>query len=517
MVERSKSLLLMLAAMAALGTSACQAEEDGGGGAEADAGPGGNGGGGNPLPGGNGEGGNVIGGTPVPGGDEPPPGGNGDGGSTGGAVQGGDEPPPGGSGGGGAGGEEPPGGTIPIGDVCDPNDDQCVRDAICADIGLGKGPLCHATCDARGEPTGCEPTENCLEVEECADDAESCGGICIPTDNCSPCNAAETCGGPASCFANLAPASLCLTAGTQDVGAPCLNGEGDPTLPEVNCMEGLACVAGVCRAPCGGLMCGDGDNTCGEGEVCADFGFKLGGADFDICYAGCSLGAQTGCEENQFCTVVESAEVDGKVVLLNACFDGENGTKLHGEGCTPDDATYFGDCTAGNLCTDVYGGRDPICNGLCDAGDQSACGGPSGCLFGFFQLEGLGLCFGECDPFGAADQCGDGKKCEPLFYYGLNGGQERILGLCQDAISETVVNTAEDCTQDEETGATDCGPGHHCVALEQNAPPVCLPICDNAPESEHTCPAGFTCMTGTFLGTLGGERDSTQLGLCVPM
>lgn len=515
MVERSKSLLLMLAATAALTTTACQKDDSSSGGADAGVG-GGEAQGGTPGTGGDpGTGGNPSGGTPTNGGEEPPVGGGNDGGTpvAGGAGGEGGSGPVGGEGGSGGGG------TLPIGSACDPADDQCVSGALCGDLGFGKGPVCFATCDTVAEPTGCAADEHCGAIEECAQDAETCAGICIPSEGCSPCNAAETCGGPASCFVgSLAPASLCLTAGTVDVGGDCLTGDTDPTLPESNCMEGLTCFNGVCRAPCGGAMCGAGDTTCGEGEICADFSAKLNGTDFNFCTPSCSTSQQTGCAEGELCFPGDDATINGNLAMINVCGEGTDGEKIDREACTEDPMTYFGDCTAGHLCADVLGDRPTICNGFCDLNDTSACLGAAACLFGLFQAEGLGLCIGECDPFADPTTCGDGKKCESFPFYGMVGGHEKIIGRCEDALPDPVAATGEDCVQDDMTGVSNCAVGNVCVQTgAANEPPICLPLCSVAAESPYTCPAGFTCQTGTFAGRLNSDRDSAETGICLPM
>lgn len=520
MVERSKSLLLMLAATAALSTSACQKDDSAAG---ADGGVGGAGEGGQ-ASGGNGDGGSAVGGdaqggtqnnggeaqggTQNNGGEDQGgtgvPGGNGDGGN--------------GEGGTGAGGEEPPGGTIAIGAACDLNDDQCVRGAVCQDLGFGKGPVCFATCDSLGDPTGCAQDEACADLEECAQDAETCPGFCIPTEGCSPCNAAQTCGGPSSCLApgGLEPVSLCLTAGTVEVGGACLQGDVDPTLPEANCAEGLSCFNGICRAPCGGEMCGAGDLTCGEGEICADFTAKLNGTDFNFCTTTCTTSTQTGCADNEVCVPGTDATINGNAAMLNVCSEGTDGDKVDREPCTEDPNTYFGDCTAGHLCADVLGDRPTICNGFCDLNDTTACLGPASCLFGLFQAPALGLCIGECDVFGDSSECAEGKKCESFPFYGIVNGHEQMIGRCEDALPDAPANTGEDCTQDEMTGVSNCVAGNVCVQIAENEPSVCLPICSVAEGSEHTCPAGYMCQPGTFIGRLNGDRDSAEMGLCIP-
>lgn len=508
MVERSKSLLVILAATAALGTSACQKDDAA---SEADAGPsaGGSGGGGTPAPGGSG-GDGVVGGTPSNnGGDEPPVGGTNDGGTPSAGGAGGEGGPVGGSGAGGESG----GGTLPAGSECDPTDDQCVSDSVCADIGFGKGPLCYATCDSLGDPTGCAQDEHCAETEECAQDAESCAGICIPSDGCSPCNAEQTCGGPASCFVgSLDPASLCLTAGTVEVGGDCLNGDVDQLLPEANCMEGLSCQFNKCVAPCGGAMCGEADNTtCGEGEVCADFAFKLNGTDYDFCTQNCSVGGQTGCGDGEVCIPADNAQVGDDIVWLNVCGEGTAGDKIQNDTCTPND-NYFGNCTGAYLCADLFRTGADTCSGFCDLQDQTACVDDSVCITEVLVIEGVGLCIGNCDVFGDGTECGDGNKCA-VFNSGITTDGEKLAGNCGPQLEGAVKQTGEDCTLDEETGADDCGPGHLCIPVAQGEPRVCISVCDNAEGSEHTCPAGFNCMAGIF------GPDSTpseRFGLCAP-
>lgn len=519
MVVRS-NLWMVLAATAALGTAACQKDEAA---ADTDAGPTGGGGGGGPPPGGsnggesggNAQGGNDTGGN---GGEAPPPGGsggNGDGGSGGGggAVTGGS------GGGGGAGGEEPPAGTIRVGDVCDPTNDECVADAFCNDFGLGAGPLCYAGCDTvlrdTGEPSGCDLDEVCLDYEQCDPGVETCVGLCLPSDRCEPCNA-DSCGGPHSCLA-LEPAALCLTAGTQPVGQACLAADADPVAPENNCEDGLVCAFGSCAQSCGSDTCGGG-GTCADGDVCADFAFKTNGAAYAFCYKDCSLSSQTGCAENEVCVIQDNAQVGEDVVALGGCTEADEGTLAHGEDCTVDEQTYWGDCSAGHYCADVFHKDDDplyqtMCNGICDMRDQSACTGAAGCYFGLFRLQGLGICLGECDAWGDSSDCGDGKKCE-LLTIGVGPEGEMALGMCNAAPAGEPAATGDDCTLDEDTGASDCASGNLCLEVMAGQPRVCIAVCDSSPESVHACPAGYECKTGT----LGSEDNPSDVfGLCAPL
>ena len=503
MVERSK-LFLLLAATAAIGAAGCQKSDSGGGGTGGTA----------TVDGGTGGTATVDGGTGgiVSAGGTTPDAALNAGGSTGGAAGGNVDTggTTGGSTGGAVGGAVvPPGGTIEIGAACNPDDDQCVDGASCiGDAGMG---TCYRSCDTAADPTGCESDEYCYAQGDCAADAASCPGFCIPSDDCEPCDASVACGGEAASCWSLAPATLCAPAGTQDIGGVCQSGDLASDDPANYCKENLVCAFGKCASPCGAGTdtCGPG-GACGHGEICADYGFKTNGLNYTFCYKGCGLGSQTGCADGEFCTVYDNAQVGDNVVMLNSCQQGEQGMKRQGDSCTPADANYWGDCTAGNLCADVFGDRPTICNGLCDHLDQTACLGATGCYFGLFKLEGLGICLGECDPFGDAAACGDGKKCE-VFNVGLGAEGEKVLGMCQDGAATK--QTGEECTADQNTGASDCAAGNLCIQIAQGDPPVCIQVCDNDPASTHTCAPGNTCMTGTL-----GAQDarSERWGLCVP-
>jgi hypothetical protein len=184
--------------------------------------------------------------------------------------------------------------------------------------------------------------------------------------------------------------------------------------------------------------------------------------------------------------------------------------------CVADVQTYFGHCQPGHICRNFSDqmNRNPVCNGFCDAVDQSLCGDQAGCVIPFFvsdELATLGVCAGQCDVFGEVGQCGEGLACD-FGFIGARGGEPEVaLGVC--VAGEETVQTGDPCQANPNTGENNCAPGNLCAALQQGGPTTCIQLCDTIEGSGHTCAPGTMCLTGVF----GSQDNPSQvIGACVP-
>ncbi|MFZ4739254.1 MAG: hypothetical protein ACOYM9_25105 [Bradymonadia bacterium] len=508
-MERS-NLLLVLAAAMTIAVSGCKKEEDGGGDPVGGDPAGNAGGGGDPVDGGI----EPVGGDPVGGDSAGNTGGGGDpAGTTGGDPVGGD--PVGGDPAGGGGGNEPSPGALEKGATCDPRNDQCGRGLICQETGEDEAmnPVgrCFSTCDTLSDPPDCENNELCAPFEECAANAARCPGFCLPSDDCEPCSAEDACGRPATCGL-ASPITFCVASGEAQAGEPCDN-------TEIFCAAPNLCVpsanGAVCKAPCGGEACGQNDTCPGEGETCIDLSADYNGLNIKYCHKPCDIYEQTGCGEGEACTVFNESGDDGAWVGSCSPVNGAVGTGVQGDACVPDDQTYFGDCNPGHICRNFFDemNRNPVCNGFCDAVDQSLCGEVAGCVIPFFNepLATLGVCVGECEVFGEVGQCGEGLACD-FGFIGARGGEPEVaLGVC--VAGEETVQTGDPCQANPNTGENNCAPGNLCAALEQGGATTCIQLCDTIEGSGHTCAPGTMCLTGVF----GSQDNPSQvIGACVP-
>ena len=427
------------------------------------------------------------------------------------------EPPIGGDGGGGGGGGgaggnniNPPG-DIPKGGVCDPADDQCDRGLVCVNNGVDEAMVaigvCLSLCDTKADPNGCENDELCSPFEECAADAASCEGFCIPSDDCEVSDPSLACGGPASCFF-LPPITLCdTTEGTAIIGDEC--GLSDPE-PATHCAPGLACVGGLCEAACGEA------DACGEGEVCVDYGPQVNDLNFKVCHKQCDAHGQLGCTAEEVCVVGTVADIGGEGTAIGYCVTGDftQGVDTQNQPCTPtaDGSTYWGSCTAGHICDTLGLPMDDMCMGFCTAGDTSLCTDNSACLQGIFRTEGLGVCLGNCDVWGANDACGEGNTCAFLTF----GNEDTaLIGLCFEG--EATVATGEVCeVTNEDFGVSNCEVGHICGATMAGGDTTCIKLCEVAPETPNGCPAGLMCRTGIFGADQNAMGGNERFGICQP-
>jgi hypothetical protein len=388
------------------------------------------------------------------------------------------------------------------GDACDPAADCCDLGFTC--VGEGEdvdGGTCRRACDASQQPDGCNLRELCVPFEEVVDPTAPAPGFCFPGQDCTPGDEVEACGeGEWTCLA-LEPITLCQPAGEAALGEACDPFQGP------NCGAGLVCQYGECKRPC------DADGLCPGGETCLDISARVDGVPFAFCHQECDVFSQQGCGAGEACVVIDA---DGPFVL-GGCVDAPSGDGTQGEGCEPDEATYWGSCTAGHLCDVLRPDEPPVCLGFCDAVDRSLCEGGASCVPGLFGgvFADVGLCLGDCTVLGDDPGCPAGQYCDFSGRIGLGADDEDVaVGFCTPGAQRR--DTGDPCTIDEATGASDCANGNICVALEEDGPTTCVRLCEDLPRSPHGCPAGSFCATGFFGGDDTGEGASVVIGACLP-
>jgi hypothetical protein len=190
----------------------------------------------------------------------------------------------------------------------------CGRDSECADELLCVG----GRCGERRIPIG----GGCTDTDECVVGARCTAGICRATERGGACRDDRECGALEECAVReelrcsprgmvgepcahldgCVPEAFCdrdtsVCRLRPGVGEPCtvacvagaacgpdgrchlLGSDGEPCVPSVDsdgCLDGLACVSGVCRAPPGpGEACAD-DGECAPGLACF---FEAGGGE----------------------------------------------------------------------------------------------------------------------------------------------------------------------------------------------------------------------------------------------
>ncbi len=391
------------------------------------------------------------------------------------------------------------GAPIPASEACSPELDCCEAGARCIPDLLGG--ICLRDCDANAVESGCEEAVACIPASEVLDPNAPAPGFCFPGDGCQPGLEEEACEGPSTC-AIIEPASYCLGAGERGLGEAC-GATNDPASLEINCEAGLFCAYGTCAAPCG--------EGCGAPERCVDLSESLDGQPFDFCYGGCDPFAQD-CAEEEICAPVG---VDAERRAVAACVEGTAGVGTQAETCEPNALGYWGDCTPGHLCRDLFGVGRTSCAGFCDSADRSLCGAGSACVPDLL-VAGLGLCLGECQILGADSGCGEERLCQ---FTGMVGadleGRDRGVGLCLPG--PQTASTGETCEVNDQTGAHHCETGHICGRLSTQRPTECIKLCESDPSSEHGCPTGSQCRVDLFGGDESGDGASTLLGACVPV
>ncbi|MEZ4468242.1 MAG: hypothetical protein R3F43_28355 [bacterium] len=391
----------------------------------------------------------------------------------------------GGAGGAGGGGECAE--DLQFGDPCDAELDCCGRGLLCVDFGLGGGAQCVHVCDANSEPTGCDARELCNPEEQVDDPDLPSPGACVPSQECDI-DAAAVCGDGATCVV-LQNITLCAPAGMAAQGDAC---EIFPETEDMACRAGLTCFAGTCSAACAGA------DDCADGARCVDLTDQLEGQAFSFCDESCNIFSQDGCGEGQTCAWTATAPSVGNPAeqAMGVCVDAPNGAGVQNEACTPSDQTYWGTCDHG-LCTVLSEGDPETCLGFCDDVDRSRCINGSGCARDALGVN-LGLCLGECYPEGWAAEgepgpaCGEGEKCDFAFIVQNQAGDPSVTGICNAGVAE--VTTGDECEAAAEGNGSNCPGDHLCAAVAQNAPPVCVKVCEIGEGVAHGCPPGFSCL-----------------------
>jgi hypothetical protein len=383
-----------------------------------------------------------------------------------------------------------PNGDGSVGSRCGPRS-FCDAGLACVGTADGNG-TCRERCNANAAQSGCARTEICVPTEQCDPQFAQCDGFCFPDDDCAPDTARQDCGIEAYCDI-LGRASACTPAGAGAVGDAC----SAPGV--VGCQAGLACLYGTCVAPC------DAQGACAAGADCVDLSADFG-AQIQVCLDTCDPYDARSCGALVACELMDVLQTGA----IGVCRPGvQAGRGAPGDDCRADDRTYWGDCTAANLC----GYPDPesqfgqtVCLAMCDAAHADACTGGSTCVEGIVPLEGLGLCLGECDPTAVVSGCPEGN-CRP-WGVGPLGAGEALAGQCTRRAGR--LPRYETCNSFFDA-SSECVEGTVC-AEEERFTDRCLTPCDGT--MAHPCPAGSQCRAGAF-ETLQGNGTSGVWGVCV--
>ena len=277
---------------------------------------------------------------------------------------------------------------------------------------------------------------------------------------------------PSGCAVNNGgcdPLVVCAEGPDGVVCGPCpLGYSGDA-------QEGCVDLCEACDAPTplcgegGGCVACLGDDDCGPGRSCSQ--------DTNTC-TGCDVFGQTGCADNQVCTVVYAA--DGQS-YEGVCSDGASPPGLPGEFCNPIQ------CRHGAICQQdvdqLYRCRAlcakeaaPLAMGSCPLGE--ACIPLTSEQGGVIVEEAMGSCAIPCEPFDPDMACPDGYWCTPDL---LDPALERP-GTCVASVGG--VQADESCAPlfTDPVGTT-CAEGMICLYGE------CKTFCDSdlAPCTKGGC------------------------------
>ena len=387
-----------------------------------------------------------------------------------------------------------PGGNGAVGSRCTAQNPFCDFGLSC--VGANGEGTCRPTCNANADQNECARTEVCVPTEACDPDFFNCNGFCFPDDDCTPGNAAADCGIPEAYCDILGRASACTPAGAGQAGDDCAPPGAQ------GCANGLACLYGVCVAPC------DAEGVCAGGESCVDFSADFG-ADIQVCMNTCEPYDPRSCGALVACELMDVLATGA----LGVCRDGvQPGRGAAGDVCRTDDEHYWGTCNAAHLCghpdPDQQFG-DTVCLALCDAAQPEPCTGGAVCVDGQLPLAGLGVCLGACDPAAAVSNCPGAHTCRPQGVGSLGDG-ESLVGVCSDRPAR--LPRYEDCDAFFD-GSSECAAGLVC-AEEARFDERCLSVCDALPAPTHPCPEGSQCRPGAF-DTLVGNESSLVWGVCV--
>lgn len=425
------------------------------------------------------------------------------------------------------------------GDVCDagrcvPPPPECVADRDCgpgevcragacepgaqpdcdADLDCAVGRVCvngvcvlpaepaWRVCNPRSANPGCAANALCLPIESCDPEAAACDGLCAPS-TCDACTPGEACGGTAALCIPGRPAAFCITAGEAGLGEPCNWDEG------LHCARGLTCTIGTCKQPCGGADCGAGSEACPAGETCLDLSSENGGRPFSICHRDCNIFTQRGCAAGEACRLGFAYDDTG--VVVGACDDAAPSGRLVQNQVCMQGAHDWGNCRADHLCTDALTPDEAICFGFCTWDQMQNCLGASRCSLGVIEgFPALGVCVGNCDPWGGAPGCGAGETCQLATIGTLADGSDTYTGLCLPGAGSLAIG--DTCEAVEGSLESDCVAGSICADIQGFFGPTCTQLCDTN-EAEHGCPDGQVCTTQVF-GTERPQGASPNLGVC---
>lgn len=370
--------------------------------------------------------------------------------------------------------------------LCNPNIDLCLFELVCVPRAEGGG-VCRPGCDAFDPQPACGANEACVPLDRCIAGFRTCDGACVPSDGCNGLNNEEVCGGPSGC-AVYPPATLCTPVGNVPFGRAC-----DPAAGQ-NCAAGLLCQYGACLPPCSAEAACPGMPASLQ---CVDYSARVPGLSF--CLEVCDPIAQAGCLANQRCAVIEQLGEGPDARLLSACIDDvRDGDGVQGDSCFGADALeYWGDCTAAHVCAPLEEDGVNQCGAICTAEDTSGCAPGGTCYFGLLNLPALGVCLGECDPFGGQG-CGPREVCRPTRPR-PGDAANLVVGTCTNDNDDAA--DGERCFESFEPGRSDCAAGYACVS-PAGANDLCRRLCDDT----HPCPAGVMCR--------GGVLGTPALGYC---
>jgi hypothetical protein len=379
------------------------------------------------------------------------------------------------------------------GQFCTTND-QCSNGScggsprVCSDGNVCTTDACNETTDA------CTFANN---TAGCSD-----GLFCTTGDVCSggQCN-----GSPRSCN----DANVCTDDSCNETTDACVNAANTaPCTDSLFCNGTDTCSGGTCGHsgnPCAGAD-GDGDctETCNEtadncegndpnGTTCNDGLFCTTG---DVCTGGVCDGADTDCDDANFCTndsCNEAADTCTNAPNSNPCDD-----ELF---CTTNDTCAGGTCTgAPTNCSDNNDCTTDSCNDGTDSCDHSDNTLP--CDDGLFCTEndtcGGGLCEGTEKTCNDSNVCTD-DSCDETGNACVNGPN---TDPCEDGIF---------CNGDDVCAGGSCGhSGNPCDGVDNDAD--CSEICDEAADNcEGDDPNGSNCNDGLFCN---GVQDKCVDGEC---
>ena len=388
---------------------------------------------------------------------------------------------------------------LAFGATCDVFNDCCARGTACVDLD-GEGdnaPVCLRKCDANADVDGCEARELCNPESGDVPAGEPSPGTCIPGDDCVPGSEMDACGAGEYYCQRIDNITLCIgdLAEVRAQAPDLIVGVGEECNPFDQmapsfCEPGLVCEYGTCRASCNTV------DDCAMGEECLDYTARVEGLSYKFCIDTCDVYAQD-CGEGKACVLTDT--YDGQ--LLGTCIDGvASGAGVAGEACTTSEQTYWGTCTAGHICSDDNEDGMGDCVSFCDTYHLDRCSGDyAACVD--TQLEGLGLCSGECDVFTNAG-CAEGQSC----LFGNEGTRVGDVvaptGFCYDnALTVGEAAVGAECQTGMVTFGADsfdypflnnCPAGNICLPLMQGAPGQCFQMC-NPDAMETGCEAGVPC------------------------